>query len=133
MVKVMIDRCDKCHTSDGHQPWCPDLSPRGKRLAKKNGVRAISIEAYAKHIESGKQATQWMKIYAFLGSQLPCTRSEISRFTGIRMSSVCGRVNELIKGGLIQEHGRRQCDVTSEPAHPVGIKPQPPKQLGLQL
>ena len=87
-------------------------------------VRSISIAAYEKHIESGKQATQWMKIYTFLGSQLPLTRSEISEFTGMRMSSVCGRVNELIKAGMVIELDRRNCAITTEPAHPITLTKQ---------
>ena len=96
-------------------------------------VRSISIEAYEKHIESGKQATQWMKIYEFLGSHLPLTRSEISSDTGMRMSSVCGRVHELVQAKLVIEGERRECGVTGEPAHTVTLKCQivDPRQGGL--
>lgn len=80
-------------------------------------VRAISVEAYAKHIDSGKQATQWMKIFAFIEGRKPLTRSEISEMMGIRMSSVCGRINELLKANMIVEGPRRQCEITGEPAH----------------
>ena len=84
-------------------------------------VRGISIEAYERHIESGKQLTQWQKIYAFLEEHRPLTRSELSERVGIRLSSVCGRVNELLQAGLIEEYERRRCSVTKEPAHPVGL------------
>ncbi len=94
-------------------------------------VRSISIEAYQKHIDSGKRSTQWMAIYAFINCQLPITRSEISDFIGIRMSSVCGRVNELIKAGLIEEHSRRKCKVTGEPAHTLTLKNTDASQLSL--
>ena len=85
-------------------------------------ARAISIEAYEKHIESGKQATQWMYIYAYLGQKLPLTRSELSEQLNMRMSSVCGRVHELIKANMIEELPRRKCSVTKEPAHPLKVK-----------
>ena len=90
------------------------------QVIKKHKTRAISREAYLKHIHSGKQATQWMEIYDLMGSQPPMTRSEISQFSGMRMSSVCGRVHELIEAGMLKEYGRRTCKVTGEPAHPVG-------------
>ncbi len=80
-------------------------------------VRSISIEAYKRHIGSGKQATQWMKIFAFMEGRRPLTRSEISEYIGIRMSSVCGRVNELVGARLLMEYGRRKCEITGESAH----------------
>jgi len=80
-------------------------------------VRSISLEAYKRHIASGKQETQWMKIFAFMEDRTPMTRSEISEITGMRMSSVCGRVHELLEAGLIREGDRRQCNITGEPAH----------------
>jgi predicted transcriptional regulator len=80
-------------------------------------VRAISIEAYKRHIDSGKQATQWMKIYTFIDGRMPMTRSEISETLGMRMSSVCGRIHELVEAGLLRECDRRRCEITGEPAH----------------
>ena len=84
-------------------------------------VRGISIEAYEKHINSGKALTQWVRIYQYLQWSRPVTRLELSERTDIRLSSVCGRVNELIKAELIEEYERRQCSITKEPAHPVGL------------
>jgi len=84
-------------------------------------VRSISIEAYQRHIESGKQETQWVRIYTYLSHVLPRTRSEISEETKIRMSSVCGRVNELMQAGLLAENERRKCRITGELAHPVRV------------
>jgi predicted transcriptional regulator len=80
-------------------------------------VRAISIEAYKHHIDSGKAETQWMKIFTFMDSHVPLTRSEISETLGMRMSSVCGRIHELIEAGLLKEGDRRRCEITGEPAH----------------
>ena len=87
-------------------------------------ARSISIEAYRKHIETGKAKTQWIKIYEFMRRRQPLTRSEISERTGIRMSSVCGRVKELLDAGLLIEEERRKCMITHEPAHPVGTDTQ---------
>lgn len=91
-------------------------------------AKPISIEAYRKHIDSGKAHAQWVRIYVLLRfyfppgyEQIRRTRSELSDYTGIRLSSVCGRVNELIQAGLLTEYPRRNCQITNEPAHPVGV------------
>ena len=90
-------------------------------------ARGISIEAYHKILASGKAASQWARIYHALlrrkeQGQHGVTRSEISSGLNMRLSSVCGRVNELINAGLIKEGDRRQCAVTKEPAHPIEVK-----------
>ena len=82
-------------------------------------VRSISIEAYEKHKNSGKQLVQWVLIYDWLRSSSGWTRAEISEHMGIRMSSVCGRVKELLDANLLVEGPRRTCTVTGEAAHPV--------------
>ena len=93
-------------------------------------ARNISIEAYHKHIESGKAWVQWVKIFDFMleNSHTFFTRAEIAHYLGMRDSSVCGRVNKLLEAGLLVEHDRRKCKVTGSPAHPVGIKFDDPKQ-----
>ena len=85
-------------------------------------ARAISIEAYEKHIASGKRDVQWVKIYTRLSYGVPLTRSELSEILRMRMSSVCGRVHELIQANMIEELPRRTCSITKEPAHPLQIK-----------
>ena len=85
-------------------------------------VRGISIEAYYRHQESGKALNQWQKIYHFLnetGNRM--TRAELSEYMIIRMSSICGRVHELMQAGLLVEYPRRSCGITHEQAHPVGL------------
>jgi predicted transcriptional regulator len=85
-------------------------------------VRNISIEAYEKHHASGRALTQWQKLYVYLSTcSHPKTRAEISATTGIRLSSVCGRVKEMMQAGLLEEFPRRRCAITDEPAHPVGL------------
>ena len=87
-------------------------------------ARAISIEAYEKHIRSNKRKAQWVRIYMHLKvyPEMMSTRSEMSQFTGMRMSSVCGRVHELLQANMIEELPRRTCSITKEPAHPLQIK-----------
>ena len=85
--------------------------------------RSISLEAYRRHIDSGKQLTQWQQILKILRqNQMTWTRAELEKHAGMRISSVCGRVKELLDAGLIEEHDRRKCSVTGEPAHPVSVK-----------
>lgn len=90
-------------------------------------ARAISIEAYHRHIESGKALVQWADIYQFLeepnqgGEVMPFTRAELAYYMELRESSVCGRVKELLDAGLIVELPRRKCTVTGHMAHPVTV------------
>jgi len=84
-------------------------------------TRAISIEAYRRHIDSGKALTQWVRIYRTLKHYGPKTRAELEQCTGFRISSVCGRVKELLDAGMLEELSRRECSVTGEQAHPVAV------------
>ena len=64
------------------------------------------------------------------------SRSELEKMTGIKLSSVCGRVNELLDP--IKCHGRvwldelplRKCRITGKSVHPVRIH-RPVGQLQL--
>jgi hypothetical protein len=97
-------------------------------------VRAISIEAYERHIESGKRDVQWVRIYNHVsayGHIFPKTRSELSALLNMRMSSVCGRVHELIEAEMVEDGERRECKITGEPAHTVTLKVSDPRQGGL--
>lgn len=58
----------------------------------------------------------------FHGKQGEHTRSEIAEATGMRLSSVCGRVNELIDLGYLEDAPRRVCWVTGKSAHAVRIR-----------
>ena len=93
-------------------------------------VRNISIDAYYTHIDSGKAFKQWMSIFDYMLESTPAsfTRAEIAQRTGMRDSSVCGRVNELLGAGLLVEQERRKCTVTGSPAHPVAVNYDDPKQ-----
>lgn len=50
-----------------------------------------------------------LKAIQFLGS---CTNNEISDYLDWQINRVTGRVNELVKKGLVKESGRRPCSVT---------------------
>lgn len=83
-------------------------------------ANTISIEAYHQHIDSGRALTQWQKVFNVLCSNPPLTRAEIETESGIRLSSVCGRVSELMKSGLICERGVRKCRITGVRATVIG-------------
>jgi len=54
--------------------------------------------AYAEHTASGKALTQKERVYrCILRARRPISRMDIHYMTGIRLASVCGRVNELLE------------------------------------
>lgn len=87
-------------------------------------ARAISIENYHAHIASGKALRQWMRIYTYIAAHSFCTRSQIAEATGIRLSSVCGRVNELMDpeaGLVIETQAPVRCPVTQMMVHGLRV------------
>jgi predicted transcriptional regulator len=52
------------------------------------------------------------------------TRNELALATGLALSAICGRVNELVKAGALVECPRRRCHVTGKSAHPVRLAPE---------
>ena len=73
-----------------------------------------SRQAYLKHIASGKALYQWHRVYRHIETTPGCTRSEIERDLKIKLSSVTGRVKELIDAQMIDDYGERKCSVTGE-------------------
>ena len=70
----------------------------------RTAVRENSIEAYDAIIASGRRNTQHAQIIAALaGKRQGLTRAELKQATGIEISSICGRVKELLDGGTIEE------------------------------
>lgn len=85
--------------------------------------RAISIQNYHEHEDSGALGRQAGAIYAYLNDGRQRSRAELAMQTGMRLSSVCGRVNELLNVGLLFEGGNRKCSVTGRTIRPV-YRPQ---------
>lgn len=52
---------------------------------------------------SGKRRTQFWSVYHFVERNEGCTRDEISKGLGLRLSSVCGRIGDLKREGLVIE------------------------------
>ena len=76
-----------------------------KQLDMFSGVSYTSKKAYAEITEDGTKETQAQKIYNAIKRLSRTTRAELSAVTGLRLASVCGRVNELIAAGKIKENG----------------------------
>lgn len=85
---------------------------------------ATSVDAYRAFRSSPSLSRQQRVIVdhlaAYRGGH---TRAELAQATGIRLSSVCGRVNELLERGEIVERSRRPCSVTGVQAHVLRIAP----------
>lgn len=87
-------------------------------------VASTSIDAYRDHRSSGELGTQQRKVMLFFHTRGgEHTRAELSDLIPMRLSSVCGRVNELVKLGYLEERDRRPCKVTGINAHPLMVRP----------
>lgn len=64
-------------------------------------VKATSRSAYLHHSIDGHTVSQREHIMRCLSVSGPLTRFQVSRLTGIRLTSVCGRVKALIDNGQI--------------------------------
>lgn len=98
----------------------------------KTNVRRVSIDAYRKHIESGKALSQWMRLYQLLLTR-PYTRNEAARVLRIPLQSICGRTAELKAAGLVRESlCRVTCPVTGEEAHTLkAVAPEHVNQVDM--
>jgi len=80
-------------------------------------MTSTSIEAY-KQINNngtvGQQANEILNFLKFKG--IPMTNKEIQRSTGLEISSVSGRVNDLKKHGKVVVVGKRPCEITGNTA-----------------
>lgn len=93
-------------------------------------VADTSLDAYREHRAAGRLSAQQKKVMLFFHSKGgEHTRSELSERIPMRLSSVCGRVNELIDLGYLVEGERRPCKVTGCGAHPLKL---PPRQMTLR-
>src|SRR5574343_659515 len=79
-----------------------------------NSIRVASLNAIRPHT-----AYLYLKILDQLNSG-NLTRRELSERTGIRLSSVCARVNELIKDNLVSIYGTKWDSETNRNVELVG-------------
>ena len=79
---------------------------------------ATSRDAYAAFILGPELGRQQRTVVDVLGNHPGgMTRAEIAQASGLRLSSVCGRVGELLERGAVEEAARRPCSVTGISAH----------------
>ena len=65
-------------------------------------IAATSRSSYYTHVIDGHAETQRERILeCLMDSRVPMTRLQISKYTGIRLTSICGRVKALMDNGQI--------------------------------
>ncbi len=86
-------------------------------------VRSTSIQIYRKLKADGTINAQEFDIAAYLlrTGNKALTRREIEEGTGIRGSSVCGRVNSLMDKKVLSETLQRKCKISGNTANPVYV------------
>jgi hypothetical protein len=104
-----------------------------KRLGANMTVANTSIEAYDEHKAAGKVGAQAHMILGILNSDQNYSRREIAKVAGIELSSVCGRVNELLAVGLLVEDPKRKCSVTGKTINPVRTRKDDDTNSNLSL
>jgi len=84
-------------------------------------VAATSRIAYLEHEAAGKLSEQQLAILDAMEPEQGYSRSELVEITGIRLSSICGRVNEMLHVGILTVQPMRRCRVTNRTINPVAI------------
>ena len=82
-------------------------------------VADTSIIAYKEHKATGKTGSQAMYIFDAMAFNKEYSRRELVTITGLELSSVCGRVNEMLQTGLLKEVSTRKCQITGKTIKPV--------------
>lgn len=82
-------------------------------------VAETSVMAYKEHRATGKVGSQAMYIFETMGFNKDYSRREIVQITGLELSSVCGRINEMLQSGMLKEVLPRKCKVTGKTIKPI--------------
>lgn len=85
-------------------------------------IRRTSKEAYESLDLNASEAKVMLFMHS-LPNGTKLNRRQISAKSGIPINAVCGRVNELVRKGYLQELAAEQDPVTRKSAHPVRITP----------
>jgi hypothetical protein len=85
-------------------------------------VASTSVEAYVEHKDSGKLGKQATAILGKMSPHADYSRKELARLTGFELASVCGRVNELLAVGMLEELAARRCSITGKNIHPFKLR-----------
>lgn len=90
-------------------------------------IRFPSLMALRKHIANGGHAQNRHRVLNAVADIGKCTRSEISRESGVPINEVAGRVNELIKEGILRDDGPpMKCSVSGNVVHAVELNTSNP-------
>ena len=65
-------------------------------------VKETSFLAYQENKSSGRNLLQRIQILEYIKANQPCNRNQISAGLGLRITSVTGRVRELIEVGQVE-------------------------------
>lgn len=68
-----------------------------------------------------KRTQKQMVLDLFCGPRMALTRQEIADRTNMRLSSVCGRVRELLDDGALKVRGTQKCVATGVLNETVGL------------
>jgi DNA-binding IclR family transcriptional regulator len=82
-------------------------------------IATTSVMAYKEHKAVGKVGAQCIHIFDAMQFDKDYSRRELAKLTGLELSSVCGRVNEMLESGMLQENNSRKCQITGKTIHPV--------------
>ena len=87
-------------------------------------VATTSIENYHDHKSSGRLGKQSRMLVEFIADHTDrdWSRAELAEQTGLRLSSVCGRVNELIHSRHVEVQPNRRCQITGKTVSPVRLR-----------
>ena len=83
--------------------------------------RTTSRISYKDLIETGRENTQVKSILKLLSTGESLSRREIADVVRLEVSAVAGRVNSLIKMGIIKEDKMRKCLLSKRMVKPVSI------------
>lgn len=83
-------------------------------------VADTSIDAY-RNLSVGDLSRGQAAVMRVIGERLDYTRAEIAALAGLPLQSVCGRVNELVAAGKLENGPRRLCSKTGNPSNPVRL------------
>jgi hypothetical protein len=89
-------------------------------------IAKSSLINLEEHKASGKLGLQANNILTFFKSNphRDFSRAEVSELLNIRLSSVCGRINELLEKGHLESQLQRKCRITNKTVSPVKLVPQ---------
>ena len=100
----------------------PKPAPRSLPPAPHNGTATSRAAAMA--LDPAWQATQCGIVYAAIKARSGATREELTEATGLPIQTICGRVDNLLKMGMIYEpEGVTRPTKSGRQAQVVRVKP----------